>query len=162
MSNIKKLQINKYKVRPFVQKDMATISEIFTRIGWAPQYVEGQKKSIETLTKDEAGDVFVTTNGDDVVGFIHVQHLRWNCLSYVHGLVVSPDCRRQGIAHQLISQVEQAAQAHGNRGVFIDTPVNNLEAIAFYEAEGYVRDFIMPGYYEGNIDGVTYRKLFEV
>ena len=121
MDPIKNNQNNKYKVRPFIQKDMPTISEIFTRIGWEPQYVEGQKQSIKTLTKDEAGDVLVAVSDDEVVGFIHGQHLKWNRLSYIHGLVVSPDYRRQGIAHQLISRIEQAARRHGNRGVFIDT-----------------------------------------
>src|ERR1700722_6701380 len=98
-----------YTIRPFVQKDMDQIVEILKKIGWAPQYVEGQQKSIERLTSDEEGDVWVAVNEDLVIGFIQAQHHRWNRLSYIHGLVVSPDSHRQGIAGKLIIHVEQAA-----------------------------------------------------
>ena len=153
--------INEYTIRLFMHRDMDPISDILKRIGWAHQSVEGERKSIESLKDAEDGEVFVAIRGVDIAGFIHVQHLRWNQLSYIHCLAVSPDCRREGVALQLTSHIEQIAQARGNRGVFMDTPIDNHGAIAFYEAQAYAEAYIMPSYYEDGVDGVAYIKLFK-
>lgn len=150
-----------YNIRPFTQKDMDKICEILTQTGWAPQYIEGQRRAIEKLTSDEEGDVSVAVMGDEILGYIQIQHLRWNSLSYIHGLVISPKCRRQGIASALMAHVEEETRIEGNRGVFVDTPVNNHGARALYVVTGYEEAYIMPNYYEDDLDGITYLKLFK-
>lgn len=149
-----------YIIRPFTQKDMDKICEILTQTGWEPRYIEGQRRAIEKLTLDEEGDVSVAVKGDNILGYIQIQHLRWNSLSYIHGLVISPKYRRQGIASALMAHVEKATRTQGNRGVFVDTPVNNQGARALYVATGYAEAYIMPSYYEDDLDGITYLKLF--
>jgi ribosomal protein S18 acetylase RimI-like enzyme len=155
------LSKNQFTIRPFVSQDLSKVEEILKHIGWAAQYVEGQKKSITRLLNDEEGQVFVALKDEEILGFIQVQHLRWNRLSYLHGLVVSPNYRRWGVASQLVLRVEEASQLRGNRGVFVDTPVDNLEGRAFYKSQGYQEAYIMPSYYEAGLDGVTYQKFFE-
>lgn len=157
----KTLHHKDYTIRTFTQKDMDKICEILTQTGWAPRYIEGQRRAIEKLTLDEEGDVSVAVKDNDIVGYIQVQHLRWNSLSYIHGLVISPKCRRQGIATGLMAHVEKDTQLQGNRGVFVDTPVDNQGARAMYIAKGYVEAYIMPSYYEDDLDGITYLKLFK-
>ena len=148
-------------IRLFIHEDMKQISELLKAIGWALQYVEGQKRSIEKLILDEEGEVFVAEHGNQILGFIQAQHYRWNLLSHVYGLVVSPDHRRRGIAATLLTHVEQVAQGRGNRGVFVDTPIDNHGARVFYQAQGYAEAYTMPDFYEEGLDGVTYLKLFK-
>ncbi|MBY0501614.1 MAG: GNAT family N-acetyltransferase [Alphaproteobacteria bacterium] len=158
---IKRLHHKNYIIHSFVQINMNPIVEILNNVGWAPQYVEGQKRSIEKLILDEEGDVFVAKHDDHVLGFIQVQHHQWNRLSYIHGLVVSPDHRQQGIAATLLTHVEQVARDRGNRGVFVDTPGDNYGGRAFYKAQAYAEAYIMPDFYEEGLDGVSYLKLFK-
>ncbi len=147
-------------IRSYTDSDMKDIADILTKIGWAPQYVEGQKRYINKLIHDEEGSVFVSEKEGRLAGFIQVQHYRWNCLSSVPGLVVSPDYQRRSIGGNLMTYIEKESQLQGNRGVFVDTPVNNQEARAFYKAQGYQEGYIMPRYYEDGLDGITFQKFF--
>lgn len=150
-----------FTIRSLDPNDMKDIAEILTKIGWAAQYVEGQKKYINKLMHDDEGNVYVSEQGGSVVGFIQVQHYRWNHLSSVPGLVVLPDYQRQGIASALMTYIEKESQIRGNRGVYVDTPVNNHEARAFYKAQGFKEGYIMPHYYEDGLDGITFQKFFK-
>ncbi len=152
---------NKSIIRPFVQSDGEQISDILQKTGWANQYIDGQKRAIQKLLLDEEGEVFVVAIADLVVGYISVQHHKWNRLSYVHGLVVSSIYHKQGIAKKLLEHVEVQAKVRSNRGVYLDTPVDNFGARAFYESTKYVESYIIPEFYRAGLDGVAYMKLFD-
>ncbi len=148
-------------IRPFILSDIAHISAILKNIGWADQYVGGQKRAIERLSNDPEGEVLVALIADKIVGYITVQHYRWNRLSYLNGLVVSSDSRRLGVASELVKTVEKSSRERGNRGIYVDTPVDNRAGRAFYEAIGYTQAYSMPQFYDVGLDGVTYIKFFE-
>lgn len=148
------------KIRPFTLRDRDAIADLLQSVNWAPQYVREQLKCTEKLSQSEDGEVWVATIADQFVGYIQVQHHHWNQLSFVHGLIVSPDHRRLGIAKKLVEQVEESTRKRGNRGLYLDTPVNNKDAISFYKAIGYNDSYIMPEYYEPGLDGLTFQKLF--
>jgi ribosomal-protein-alanine N-acetyltransferase len=84
----------------------------------------------------------------------------WNRLAQVHGLAVAPGYQRQGVASALIAVTETFVRERGGRGVFVDTPVNNATARAFYTANGYAEAYVMPEYYAEGLDGITFLKLF--
>lgn len=48
-----------------------------------------------------------------------------------------------------------------NRGIYLDTPVDNFGARAFYESTKYVESYIIPEFYRAGLDGVAYMKLFD-
>lgn len=154
-------EAKEFTIRSFGQNDMKDIADILTKIGWASQYVEGQKRYINKLIHDDEGNVYVSEKDGWIVGFIQVHHHLWNRLSSVPGLVVSVDYQRRGIGGDLMSYVEKESQQHGNRGVYVDTPVNNHEARAFYKSQGYEEGYIMPRYYEDGLDGITFQKFFK-
>lgn len=157
----KKPPLKDFTIRSFDQSDMKDIADILRKIGWASQYVEGQQRYINKLIHDDEGNVYVSDKDGQVDGFIQVHHYLWNQLSSVPGLVVSPDYHRQGIGGDLMAYIEKESQIRGNRGVYVDTPVDNHEARAFYKAQGYAEGYIMPRYYEDGLDGVTYQKFFK-
>ncbi|MBX9804432.1 MAG: GNAT family N-acetyltransferase [Alphaproteobacteria bacterium] len=152
--------MNKLLIRPYGQSDIESIINILEKVGWADQYIKGQKKAIGKLLEDEEGEVWVAVLSNQIVGYIQAQHHKWNLLSNLHGLVVSVDHRRQGIARKLVEHVENASQLRGNRGIYLDTPIINEDGRSFYKALGYKESYIMPEYYEPGLDGITYLKLF--
>ena len=91
---------------------------------------------------------------------MRVEYREWNRLGQVQGLAVDPALKRRGIASELVRRAEEFVRAEGGRGLYADTPVTNETGRSFYKALGYRQAYVMPGYYDEGLDGVTYLKLF--
>ena len=142
-------------------EDLPAVRGLLGAIGWEAQYVEGQAASLRALQADPNGRALVALAGGEVAGFVTVVFAPWNRLAQVHGLAVAPAVQRQGVAAALVAAAETFARERGGRGVFVDTPVDNQGARAFYAAQGYAEAYVMPEYYAEGLDGVTYLKLFK-
>lgn len=151
----------KLQIRYLEERDLVQIESILKIIGWADHYVTGQLECIEILSKRDNGEVYVAVNDDIVVGFIQIEHHKWNRLSHIQGLVVHPNYRRLGIAKKLVEAIEISSKTISNLGIFVDTPVNNIVGRNFYTSAGFVQGYIMPKFYESNLDGVTFQKFFK-
>jgi ribosomal protein S18 acetylase RimI-like enzyme len=148
------------EIREYEQDDVAGIRTLLMAIGWEAHYIEGQAGSLAALARDPNGRVWVAAAGAEVIGFITVLLAPWNRLAQIHGLAVDPRSQRQGIASALVARAETFVRERGGRGLFVDTPVDNTRARAFYAANGYREAYVMPEYYAEGLDGVTYLKLF--
>jgi ribosomal protein S18 acetylase RimI-like enzyme len=149
------------RVHPFQPEQRSAIANVLMRIGWEQRYIEGQLAAIEGLAADrEDGRVLVAHHGVAFAGYVSVQFHTWNRLAQLHGLAVDPAVRRRGVAARLVQQAEVFVRERRGRGVYVDTPVNNLGARAFYTNQQYYQDYIMTAYYDTDLDGVTYLKLF--
>jgi ribosomal protein S18 acetylase RimI-like enzyme len=146
-------------IKVFRENDANSIENILRIIGWAEQYVTGQLECIKKLVEVNTGEVFVARK-EEVVGFIAVEHHQWNRLSHLHALVVHPDFRRLKIARNLVEYVELSSKARNNRGIYVDTPIDNLLGRTFYTSIGFKEAYIMPEFYEPGLDGITLQKLF--
>lgn len=149
------------KIRLFEEKDIFPIEGILRAIGWPDQYVAGQLQSIQSLYSRKAGEVYVATYKETVAGFIQAEHHLWNRLSYLHGLVVHPDYRRLKIGKSLLSVIEESSKRKGNRGLYVDTPVDNVGGRKFYTAASFKEAYRMPDFYEPGLDGITFQKFFD-
>jgi ribosomal protein S18 acetylase RimI-like enzyme len=148
-------------LRDFRLADLEAVRGVLKGIGWEAQYVEGQAESLRALPGHANARAMVAVEAGEVVGFVTVLFAPWNRLAQVHGLAVAPGFQRRGVASALVGAAEWFARARGGRGVFVDTPVDNAAARAFYAANGYAEAYVMPEYYAEGLDGVTYLKLFE-
>jgi ribosomal protein S18 acetylase RimI-like enzyme len=140
----------------------SSIRRMLTQIGWAEQYISAMEDAADIFSKDrENCGVYLAISNGNAVGFLYVQHYAWNQLCQIQGLAVSPAFQRQGIASALVARAEEFAKSKGARGIYVDTPTTNRGGRKFYEAIGYQLGYIMPRYYEDEMDGVTYQKFFE-
>jgi ribosomal protein S18 acetylase RimI-like enzyme len=143
-------------------KYRSAIRMILTKIGWAEQYISSAEQNMPRLFQDtENYGVYMAVISEIAVGFLYVQHYAWNQLCQIQGLAVDPDVQRQGIASALVTRAEEFARSKKARGLYVDTPTLNTGGRKFYEAAGYQLGYIMPRYYEDQLDGVTYQKFFE-
>lgn len=139
----------------------SSIRAILTKIGWAEQYIAPAEQNMQNLSLDKENyGVYLAVSGERAVGFLYVQYYAWNQLCQIHGLAVDVDFQRQGIASALVACAEEFARWKKARGIYVDTPTNNTRGRKFYEAIGYQLGYIMPRYYEDELDGVTYQKFF--
>ena len=140
----------------------SSIRQILTKIGWAEQYISSAEQNVHNFAQDkESYGVYFAVAEAGAIGFLYVQYYAWNQLCQIHGLAVSPEFQRQGVASALVARAEEFAHSKGARGVYVDTPTTNSGGRKFYEAIGYQLGYIMPRYYEDHLDGVTYQKFFE-
>ena len=140
----------------------SSIRRILQKIGWAEQYISSAEQNMQELSQEkETHGVYLGILRKDAVGFLYVQYYAWNQLCQIQGLAVDPEVQRQGIASALVSQAESFAQSKKARGIYVDTPTLNTGGRKFYEAIGFQLGYIMPRYYEDELDGVTYQKFFE-
>ena len=149
------------EIRPFVQSDYDSVKQVIDAVGWIGQYVVAQLESIRQISQNKEGEVIVAVVSGKIVGFIQALHYSWNRLSQVHGLMVLKEYHRQGIARKLMEYVEDTAKKRGNRGIHLNTPVDNTRGRAFYTALQFSEKYIMLEYYEEGIDGVNYQKIFK-
>ena len=82
--------------------------------------------------------LFIARSSQDLVGFARIKKHRdqpdaWMLL----GLVVHPDCRRQGIGSHLTQACVSYAQQKGARRVLSETHLGNSASIQFHEAFGF-------------------------
>jgi ribosomal protein S18 acetylase RimI-like enzyme len=139
---------------------------VLAKNGWEERYVAGQLDALHILSANTSpgtrGRVYVHEAEDSRVGgFVSVEFREWNRLGQLHGLAVDPRLGRQGIASALVERAEEFVRGEDGRGLYAaDTPVTNEGARRFYEALGYRQAYVMPGYYDAGLDGVTYLKTF--
>lgn len=145
----------------YIPRYQSSIRKILTKIGWAEHYIASAEQNMQdfALNKENYG-VYLAIMEDAAVAFLYVQYYAWNQLCQIHGLAVEPQVHRQGIASALVSRTESFATSKKARGIYVDTPTSNTGGRKFYEAIGYQLAYIMPRYYEDNLDGVTYQKFF--
>ena len=143
-------------------KYRSAVRMILTKIGWAEQYIASAEQNLQHFSQDaENYGVYLAVIGEVAYGFLYVQYYAWNQLCQIQGLAVDPQVQRQGIASALVARAEDFAKSKNARGLYVDTPTLNTGGRKFYEAMGYQVGYIMPRYYEDQLDGVTYQKFFE-
>ena len=138
-----------------------SIRRILTKIGWAEKYISAMESAVDVFSKDpETYGVYLAFSEGEPSGYLYVQYYAWNQLCQIHGLAVSPEFQRRGAASALVRRAEEFARSKHARGIYVDTPTTNNSGRRFYEAIGYHFGYLMPKYYEDQLDGVTYQKFF--
>ncbi|HEX9763784.1 MAG TPA: N-acetyltransferase [Candidatus Acidoferrales bacterium] len=86
-----------------------------------------------------------------VAGFILARKLRGPD-GHIITIDLRPEHRRGGVGTELMTRAEQRLRELGATRVSLETSVENLPAIRFYERLGYQRQARLPAYYLGRID----------
>ena len=70
--------------------------------------------------------------------------------------------RRRGLGAQLLAWLEASARTAGIERIDVECRADNPGAIAFYRAQGYRVQGVVPRYYDGRIDAVRMAKSLVV
>lgn len=150
-----------FEIALFQEGDQNKIRPILEQIGWAEAYITAFEKAAITFAEGKDSAVYLANQAERCIGFVFVECHSWNNLAQLQGLAVHPEVQRSGTATALVVKAEVFAHSREMRGIYVDTPINNSGGRCFYEALGYQLGYLMPRYYEANLDGVTYQKFFE-
>ena len=83
-------------------------------------------------------------DGGEAIGFVQLFPVflsgQMRRFWLLNDLYVKPSGRRQGTARGLMQRAEEHARETGSAGLTLSTAIDNVNAQALYESEGYVRD----------------------
>lgn len=147
-------------VQALSKEQILQLKALLSLIGWHQRQIEGQIEAIEKFLKETNCVVLFALEKQHIIGYISAQFYAWNNLGQIHGLVVHPDHRNKGIATKLVKEVEVFMKGQGARGIYADTPVDNVNGCHFYKSIDFEQAYIMPEYYDVGQDGVTFQKFF--
>lgn len=101
---------------------------------------EKQKEKIEAVLNDNSQVIFVSDNGEKVIGYIHLVNydvIYADNYKNVMGLAVDCDFKRQGVGTALIKAAEKWAKENGACGIRLCSGAERKEAHSFYKHLGY-------------------------
>lgn len=110
----------------------------------APQRIIRERFS--ALLQDDDTQILVAQDGPDILGYLVASHEHREghplvvprAFVLVDALCVSAKARRRGVGRQLMEAAQAHADALGAEGVELTVRAFNAEAVAFYEALGFV------------------------
>jgi ribosomal-protein-alanine N-acetyltransferase len=116
--------------------------------------------SMSAFAGDRDAVTLIAEDRGEVIGFViaYVKRVETGCRAYIVTVDVAPEWRRQGLAKELMAEVEAYALAKGARRIHLHVFTGNDAAIRFYERLGYEGIRIVHGYYGAGLDSIVYRK----
>ena len=118
----------------------------------------------ERLAPREGAVVLGAFDEADLVGICGVYRESWRKLAHkahVWGVYVAPALRGSGVSRQLLdAAITQASRMSGVRQLTLGVNAQNRAALALYEALGFVRYGLEPGFLL--VDGVLYDEIHMV
>ncbi|ASP37908.1 hypothetical protein CHH28_04105 [Bacterioplanes sanyensis] len=137
----------RYRITPVEPQHLPAIAELF-------EQREGHAIAIEALEHSLLADnviAFVAMQQQQLLGYSKAAHFNGQAYSpqgwYLSGLIVNPDYRRAGIAHELTRQRLNALSQHTDT-VYYFANVNNQASIDLHGKFGFELlkdDFCFPG-----------------
>jgi predicted N-acetyltransferase YhbS len=134
-------------VRPAVPDDYRTLLGMYDDFMETDRYAGGDNDSFDTVLRSDRNFMFVAEDGGRLAGFITASArlvVRYpQPILQIDELYVAPDFREHGVGSGLIRAVEDVADAHGYRRIYVESSTKLKGAHAFYEKNGYKKS----GYY---------------
>jgi ribosomal-protein-alanine N-acetyltransferase len=145
----------KATIRPMVFSDLAQVVQLEKDIFPDPW---SQQSFAESLREERVGS-WVAVNDGQVIGYMVTLWV----VDEVHilNLAVTNNYRRQGIASQMLANLENLAAKHGTKHFWLEVRAGNLVAQAFYGKWGFMAVGERKQYYRNGEDAVVMAKNVE-
>ncbi len=147
------------QLRPFHRADMETLYRI-DQACFLPGIAYSRAELRYYLLHPKSFTVVAETGTKTIVGFctgrLHVREGR--LFGHIITIDVLADARRQGVGRMLLQAVEEDFIAKAVNSIRLEVAVDNLHAQSFYQAMGYERIGMIPGYYAGRTDALVLEK----
>jgi ribosomal protein S18 acetylase RimI-like enzyme len=129
-------------IRPPWPADVPTMTALSAELGYPVAHAVLNARLAEIIERDDQRVFVACDPGGRVVGWVHAaEHLMLEVerRCEILGLVVSSQCRRQGVGQRLVDAVEGWARHRGLAEVSVRSNIVRDSSHPFYEKLGYVR-----------------------
>jgi ribosomal protein S18 acetylase RimI-like enzyme len=132
------LDLTKFEIRVMTIDDYEKVYSLWMsckNMGF--NNLDDSREGIAKYLKRNPSTCFVAECGDSIVGVIFSGHDGRR--GFIHHLAVAEDCRRQGIAAELLRHAEDSLKAEGINKIALFVFNRNEAGNAFWEKQGYTR-----------------------
>lgn len=142
------------KMTPEHVSQIAQLEEIcFGTEAWS-------EKSVAAELENELSLWLVALDGDRVTGYVGSQTVLDE--TDMMNVAVHPDCRRQGLAEALVTELVASLQENGSRWLMLEVRASNEPAIRLYEKMGFAEVGRRRNYYRNpREDALILRKEWQ-
>jgi len=153
-----------FKIREFRRADFNTLWEIDQKC--FPSGISySQLELLTYMRRFRAFTLVGEVNGGSAAprtaGFIVAESGRRQA-GHIITIDVLEEARRGGLGSKLLIAAEERLREEGCRAVFLETAVDNTEALAFYKRHGYFLVKTLPRYYSNGVDAFMLKKELEL
>lgn len=142
--------LTNYSIKPLTPDDLGRVLRLNLRC-----FRNGENYSKQTfnylLTQPDALSYMSVTPKGELVGFIFLM-MNPNGSAHITTVGVAPEHRRRGIAHALLSHVEERLRAKEVSTIVLEVRVSNVEAQSLYRSAGYTTVKRIARYYHNGED----------
>ncbi len=135
--------------------DLLVIEDACFSIYYYGQYKYGVEEFLHYLYGPRC-TLLVAASDEHVVGYTAavVRRPRAGAILHIDSIAVLPEHRGQGIGHQLLKALIQAARQHGCKTLILEVATPNEAGIAFFKSRGFREVRNLPNYYGRGLDGI--------
>jgi ribosomal protein S18 acetylase RimI-like enzyme len=142
------------KLRSYAPEDFERVYEIDQQC-YEPE-IAYSRRELRNYLRFPGADCLLATDGTNVIGFCITAHQAW--WGYIVTMDVLEAYRRRGVGSLLLNEAEQRLAADGVREIALETAVDNVAGIGFWQRRGYRPRGIRRGYYPGGRDAYSMTK----
>ena len=145
-------------ITEMIEKHVAQVAELekicFGSAAWS-------ENSITSELKNQLSLWLVALDGETVAGYVGSQTVMDE--SDMMNVAVHPDCRRQGIAEELVNALTDALREKESRCLTLEVRASNEPAKKLYEKLGFVSVGLRKNYYRNpREDALILRKEWQI
>ena len=145
-------------ITEMIEKHVAQVAELekicFGSAAWS-------ENSIASELKNQLSLWLVALDGETVAGYVGSQTVMDE--SDMMNVAVHPDCRRQGIAEELVNALTDALREKESRCLTLEVRASNEPAKKLYEKLGFVSVGLRKNYYRNpREDALILRKEWQI
>lgn len=150
------------RLRDYSSSDLGTIFAL-DEVCFEPPFRFSAHVMQQFAEARNALTVVAESEAREIAGFCiaHVERAGKGLRAYVVTLDVAPRYRRHGLARQMMQSIEQQAVDAGCEATTLHVSVDNADAIAFYESQGYERLHMVRSFYGLGRHSFVYRKTLQ-
>ena len=112
---------------------------------------------LQFYLRNRASRALIAEDEGEVVGFV-IGKYEARRLGHIITIDVIPHRQRQALGSLLLSEIEGWLWARGAEAIYLETPVDDKGAQAFYEKHGYFILERIENYYNDSLDGFVMMK----
>jgi len=118
------------------------------------------ERAMRRFAEAEGAITLLAENDGKLAGFaiVQIEPSGDRAAGYVVTLDVAPAWRGKGLGRRLMAEMERRAAAAGASVMELHVYDGNAAALRLYEAIGYAKAGVRPGFYGRGLDAVVYRK----
>jgi len=119
-----------------------------------------EKRFQDKLLEDylEKPTLFGAYIKEKLVGYLEVNHEKWNNRMRITNILVFDKYRREGIGTALMEKAIETSRNHGCRAIVLETQSCNYPAISFYKKMGFrIIGFDLEAYSNEDVEKLEYR-----